>query len=324
MLDFAGREDFEVSRTTLSVLLDHYFLHLLALLSMRVWDAPDPDAAMDRVGGLLDRLQGPHGSGHQFLADAETLLVLAVSYFHPEEAAYDRLIDRVRTLNEAHRTTFALPSAAALGSHLRWGMSVMYRWDVGRMRDDNVGDYPWLLFAVTTLMRAFGGMVDAGEEGPERTELVHGLLNGMSVDPWAFVGKPPPALEPYAEEHAECLALIRAHRDALLEAFRAHRPAKDPYSPIALQVNFPNNALVAGVTVAVLETAPQTLSMNALFGARQAGIDDEARLALALRFAEYAGASRERLDAHGAPLIMYAPRPAQRCLNLTLSALKKL
>ena len=321
--------EFEASRTTLAVLLDHYFLHLLALLAMRVWDAPDPDAALARVDELLALLQGPEGSGHQFVSDAETLLMLSVSYFHPEEAAYDRLIERVRTLDADHRTTFALPSAAALGSHLRWGMAVMYGWDVKRMREDNVGDYPWLLFSVTTLMRAYAEAVEAGEEGPRRSELVHGLLNGLSADPWAFVGAPPPALVEHGEEHDACKELIRAHRDTLLEDFRAHRPARTGYSPTAFLFNFPNNVLVAGVTVAVLEDAPRAIPMNALFGADVPGADapradDEARLEVALKLMQYAGSSRERLDAHGARLVMYAPNPALRCFNLTLAALKKL
>src|SRR5262245_36162352 len=31
------------------ILLDYYFVYLLALLSLRVWDAPDPNAALDAV-----------------------------------------------------------------------------------------------------------------------------------------------------------------------------------------------------------------------------------------------------------------------------------
>lgn len=324
MLDFAAREELKASRTSLSVLLDHYFLHLLALLAMRVWDTPRPDAALSRVDRLLGALQGEDGSGHRFVSDAESLLVLAVSYFHPEEAAYDRLIDRVRTLGDEHRTTFALPSAAALGSHLRWGMAVMYRWDVKRMRDDNVGDYPWLLFSVGTLMDAYEALVEAGDEGPRRTEVVHGLLHGITCDPWAFVGKPPSALEPYAAEHAACLERIRAHRDGLLDDFRAHRPARSGFSPLAFHFNFPNNVLVAAVTVALLEDRALELPMNALFGAHAGGADGEARLGLALRLMEYAGSSPDRLDARGARLLMYAPAPALRCFNLALGALKKL
>jgi len=320
MVDFARRQSIDVTRTTLSILLDHYFLHLLALLTMRVWDAPDPDAALRRVGRLLGLLQGEAGSGHQFVADAETLLVLAVSYFHPEEAAYDRLIERVETLGPEHRTAFALSSAAALGSHLRWGLGVMYRWDVQRMREDNVGDYPWLLFSVDTLLEAFAsGDLDEGG----RTRVVHGLLNGLSADPWAFVGEPPPALEPVAEAHAACRARILEQREALLEVVRANRPGRDEYAPTAFLFNFPNNTLVAGVTVALLEGRPQRLPMNALFQTGGGEEGDGARRELALRYMEYAGSSQERLDAHGARLIMYAPRVAARCLNLTLGALKK-
>ena len=320
MVDFARNQSIEITRTTLSILLDHYFLHLLALLAMRIWDGGDPDGSLDGVGELLEHLQGEAGSGHQFVADAETLLVLAVSYFHPEEAAYDRLIERVRTLSPDHRTAFALPSAAALGSHLRWGLGVMYRWDIQRMRDDNVGDYPWLLFSVDTLVQAF-----AAGEGAQahRSRVVHGILNGLTSDPWAFLGSPPEALTSVAEDHAACRARILEHREALMEAVRAHRPSRDDYAPSAFLFNFPNNTLVAGVTVALLEDRPQRLPMNALF---EVGGDEEAdarRRELALRLMEYAGSSQDRLDAHGARLIMYAPRVATRCFNLALGALKK-
>jgi hypothetical protein len=324
MLDFALREELEADRTTLEILLDHYFLHLLALLAMRVWDTSDPDGALDRVGLLLERLQGGEGSGHRFVDRPESLLMLAVSYFHPEEAAYDRLIDRVRTLGEEHRSAFAFPSAAALGSHLRWGMAVMYGWDVKRMRDDNVGDYPWLLFSVATLLGAYEDRIREDAGGEARSELVHGLLHGLGADPWAFVGAPPPALQPYAQEHAACRELLRRHRDRLLEDFRAHRPRRDGFAPLAFHFNFPNNVLVASVTVALLRGRPLELPMDALFGAAVPGADDEARLSMALELMEYAGSSPERLDAHGARLVAYAPEPALRAFNLTLGALKKL
>ena len=32
---------------------------------------------------------------------------------------------------------------------------MLYRRDLGRMRSDNMGDYPWLLFSVATLMEEY-------------------------------------------------------------------------------------------------------------------------------------------------------------------------
>src|SRR5947209_3644713 len=45
----------------LAILLDYYFVHLLALFALRVWDEGDPDANLERVDALLHMLQGPDG-----------------------------------------------------------------------------------------------------------------------------------------------------------------------------------------------------------------------------------------------------------------------
>ena len=42
----------------LAILLDYYFLHVLALLSLRVWDEGDADANLGRLGQLLDAAAG--------------------------------------------------------------------------------------------------------------------------------------------------------------------------------------------------------------------------------------------------------------------------
>src|SRR5918993_5020360 len=49
------------NRAELAILLDYYFMHVLALLTMRIWDAGDPDENLARVDALLAALQGPHG-----------------------------------------------------------------------------------------------------------------------------------------------------------------------------------------------------------------------------------------------------------------------
>ena len=65
----------DTDAAVLSILLDYYFLHVLALLSLRVWDEGDADARLRRLGQLLEQLQGPNGSGQRFAANAETLLL---------------------------------------------------------------------------------------------------------------------------------------------------------------------------------------------------------------------------------------------------------
>lgn len=326
----------------LAILLDHYFLHLLALVAMEAWDDPDPDGVMDRVTGLLRLLQGPGGSGHGFLALGESLLVLAVSHFHPKEVAYDRFTDRVRTLNRAHRTAFAATSAAALGSHLRWGRVTMYRGDPVRMREDNRGDYPWLLFSLATLLDTLEGLeVLEGPDGreapgspeprvgleaphpavthgglPRREALVTALLNGLSADPTAFRGTPPPALEPYREEYDRCVESLRSQAGWLAEEFRRRRPSAEGYAPLALHFNFPSNALVAAVMVALRLGAPFPVPLDGLLlGEAPAGVGADDRRMLAGALADYAAGQ-------GARLVLYDPRRASSFVEETLEMLE--
>ncbi len=355
MLDRFAKE-WSASRATPRVqalLLDHYFFYVLALMVMRAWDEGDPNRNLDRVTGLLRHLQGPHGSGHQFVARAETLLLMAISHFHPDERAYPRLLERIRTLDRAHRVHFALAEAAILGSHLRWGFAVLYRRDLGRMRSDNVGDYPWLLFSVATLMEEY---VRLREEGADRrTRVLEGLIDGLTPDPWAFTGAPPKALRPYEEEHSGFRDAFAEHRDDLLEEFERLRPGREAYSPLSYHCNFPHNAIMAKVSIQLADENAPNLPMDAMFsraepwrpadqGSPVAGVpdaeaaampgdeSDAARAAafmsadhpeaLARYLMAYSGASPERLGRRGARLIIYDPNVGLRYYKMALQALR--
>ena len=200
------------TRASLAILLDYYFLHVLALCAVRAWDGGDAIATLDRVTRLVGHLQGPWGSGQRFVENAETLLVLAVSHYHPEEQGYEGLIERVQGLTEAHQLRFTLIASAVLGSHLRWGLALMYKRDLGRLREDNVADYPWLLFCLVTLMREYARLNEAGIDGAVRENVVDGLLNGLTPDPWAFVDEAPPALADHTAERAELYGLLSRYR----------------------------------------------------------------------------------------------------------------
>lgn len=300
-------EEWSAARATPRVqalLLDHYFFYVLAVMAMRAWDEGDPNENLDRVTGLLRHLQGPHGSGHQFVARAETLLLMAISHFHPDESAYPRLLEKIRTLDRAHRVHFALAEAAILGSHLRWGFAVLYRRDLGRMRSDNVGDYPWLLFSVATLMEEYvrlreeGGQSRSGR-ADRGTRVLEGLIDGLTPDPWAFTGAPPEALCPYEDEHSGFREAFAEHRDDLLEEFERLRPGREAYSPLSFHCNFPHNAIMAKVSIQLADENAPNLPMDAMFtsaGAwRPIGAEGSAD--------EVAGgrASREEPEAKGDP-----------------------
>lgn len=336
MLDFLARfrtseqgahlDPSAVDMVTLGILLDYYFLHLLALGAMRAWDAPDPDAAMGRVTELIGHLQGPSGSGHHFLSDAETLLIYALSQFHPEEQAYDRIIARVATLSESRQTAFACVSAAVLSAHLRWGFWLMYGRDVVRMRADNVGDYPWLLNSVLTLLRAYDRLVsEGGDSGAGDRDMVTGaLLQGLAADPWAFFRSAPPALRDFEGPYMEARTLLDAHGPTLLADFEAARPDKASYFPLALHFNFPHNALVATVTLALLEGRPQPLPFNDLLLARRPDPSgDGGREELARALMAFSRGSPDRLGYQGAMLVAYDPLSGLRSWSIATDALRK-
>ncbi len=308
-------------RLSLSILLDFYFVHLLALCAMRVWDEGDPNQHLARLTRLLGALQGSDGSGHQFVEDAETLLIYALSQFHPEEQAYDRLIAKVITLDEARQVTFARTSAAVLSAHLRWGFWLMYQRDPVRMRSDNIGDYPWLLNSVVTLMRAYAQPDELGDVAHE--EIVEALLLGLAADPWAFTGSVPPALVEYGEPYRELIDLLESHGGRLLADFESCRPTKGSYAPLALHFNFPHNTLIAMVTLALLEGRSQTSPLNALFARPSDTEKDESMMRLAQTLMAFSRASPDRLGHQGAMLIAYDPLSGLRSFTLTVDAISK-
>jgi hypothetical protein len=289
-------------RSTIAILLDQYFLTVLSLLAVRAWDDGDPNGNLDRVSALVRAVQGPDGSGHAFVDDAESLLFLAVSYYHPNEDSYGLLLEKVRGLDEKHRVRVAAPCAAMLGSHLRWGLRFMYQRDAGLMRDDNIVDYPWLLFAVDTLARA--GATEA-------------FLDGLSADPWAFTGDLPAALSGDAAQHAGLRAWLRERCAGLLDEIAIHQPSPKAYSPLSYACNFPLNASVAKVAI-VLEDGRPYPSLNALFARGASGAGE-----LAERLMQYSASDPMRLGAGGAPLIVYDPADGAHAYNAVVRTLRE-
>ena len=116
----------------------------------------------------------------KFVDNAETLMFVATSHYEPDESAYDRLLVRIRTLDREHRNRVALVHGAILASHLRFGFEASYKRDIADMRSDNAADYPWLCFALATLMSDYVGMRDDGIEGTERYRVVEGIVNALT------------------------------------------------------------------------------------------------------------------------------------------------
>ena len=295
-------------RAAVAILLDQYFLTVLSLLSVRAWDDGDANENLDRVSALVRAVQGPDGSGHPFVDDAETLLFLAVSYYHPNEDGYGLLLEKVRALDEKHRVRVAGPCAAMLGAHLRWGLRFMYQRDVGAMRADNVVDYPWLLFAVDTLARA--GATES-------------MLDGLSADPWAFTGELPAALSDDAAQHAALRAWLRERGTGFLDEIASQQSSPKAYSPLSWACNFPLNAAVAEVAIA-LEDGRAYPSLNALFAREPQGARPERSAGrLAERLMQYSASDPGRLGAGGAPLMVYDPADGAHVYNSVVRTVRE-
>ena len=311
-------------RNTLAVLLDYYFLYLLALLSMRVWSEGNVDDNLERVTRGLTVLQGPGGSGLRLADNAETLIFIATSHFEYEDAAYDRLLDRVRTFNGPHRSSVALMHAAILGSHLRFGFEASYKRDIANMRADNAADYPWLCFALATLMSDYAAMREGGIEGPERDRVIEGIVNALTPDARAFVGKAPDSLRNQVEEHARLRERLLMFGSDLCGEFRGHRPTGQKYSPISFFFNFPHNLLKGVVIHAVLRGLPSGVTINDLLtGLHEDDEMGEAAIWLASTLMGYARANPDTIAGKLRPAVVYDPASGLKSYSKTIRIIKE-
>ena len=318
VLNYAARlrRDAPTEPHAIAVLLDYYYFHLLSLLSVRVWDDGDADARLDRIGGLLALLQGEEGSGQRFVADAETLMLVATSHYERNEDGYALLLQRTRTLDRRHRLAIAIGHASSLGSHLRFGFEATYGRDTLVMRRDNVADYPWLCFALATLMRE----IDEGRDGDA---IVEAVLNGLSADARAFVGEPADALAPAEADRVEFVERFGRHRGALLDRFEQYRPRTDAYSPLSFFFNFAHNIIKGTVVDVLLERRVWTPSFNDLLTARRGGASSDDKTALATTLMRYARANPDRIRGELTPVIVYDPRAGHAAFTVTMRKLRQ-
>jgi len=321
LIDQRGAEP--ADRTAIAVLVDYYFLHLLTLLSLRIWDEGGADDNLDRLDRLLQLLQGSGGSGQRFVGDGETLMLIATSHFELHERGYAALLARAHTLNRSHRTKIALGHAASMASHLRFGFEATYARDTLVMRNDNVADYPWLCFALLTLMREYARLQSEPVSEFDRDRIVEAMLNGLTADARAFVGEPPASLSTCEAERSEFRDLFRTHRDRLVAEFERHRPSDRQYSPLSFFFNFSHNILKGTIVDALLRSKIWDVSFNDLL----TGIPREAPIAqekerLANTLMAYARSNPDTIRGRLMPVIVYDPNAGRQSFNVTMKKLR--
>jgi hypothetical protein len=340
----------------LAMLIDYYFANVLALLALRIWDTGDADANLDCVNGLLQKLQGPDGSGQPFAADAETLILLATSHFEVVEIGYEDLLARVRTLSRGHQLNIAVGHAVSMGSHLRFGFEATYARDTVVMRDDNVADYPWLCWALATVMREYAEVAEVAEvrlkpDTPYRSSsrsaesddgtgspasarptdrLAEALINGLSSDPRAFLGQAPNSLSAAEADRSAFAERFATHRSDLLDAFERYRPRDDTYSPLSFFFNFSHNVLKGTVVDALLHGRPWRVSFNDLLTSHDVGPvtpkprsgEGGDKIALARTLMGYARRNPDRIRGRLMPVIVYDPATGREAFSAAMRKLR--
>ncbi|MGH9144707.1 MAG: hypothetical protein ACRD2I_26500 [Vicinamibacterales bacterium] len=326
VLDYliARRGGESIDPNALAILLDYYLLHLLALFAMRIWDEGDPDANLDRLDALLERLQGPEGSGQRFVDDAATLILIATSHFEVVERGYGALLARVRTLNSTHRCRIALAHTVSMGSHLRFGFEATYGRDTVVMRDDNMADYPWLCFALMTVTEEYARLQAAGASEEDQAPIVEGILNGLSADARAFVGQPPASLSGSEADRGVFRELFLQHRHELVDAFQRFKPAADAYSPLSFFFNFSHNVLKGTIVDALLRGRAWPLTFDDMLTALSRD-EEEATLKqeLAATLMGHARASPDTIRGRPMPVIVYDPSTGRDAFAVTMRKIRE-
>jgi hypothetical protein len=312
----------EASAIELAILLDYYFMHVLALLTMRVWDDGDPDENLQRLNAMLAELQGPNGSGQQFAADAETLMLIGTSHYEPEEWGYAKLLAKVRTLDEHHQFRIGLGHAASMGCHLRFGFEAQCGRDTLALRDDNIADYPWLCFALSAVMGEYARLADAGLENRDRAVIEEALLNGLTADARAFVGVPPPSLSNSEVDRVRFADGFQRHKAVLLESFQRFRPSDSAYSPISFYFNFSHNVVKGTVVDALLWGEAWDVTLNDLLtGVPRPGLAEDSQQLLATTLMAYARSNPDRIRGKLMPVIVYDPQAGRRAYTVAMEKL---
>lgn len=305
VLDFVRRirSEHRPDGSTLSILVDYYFFHILSLLALRAWDTDDPDRALERVGTLTNLLQGEHGSGQPFVGDPETLLLLATSHFEPDERGYVTLLDRVRGLSAERQLAVGLGHASCTGSHLRFGFQATYGRDPEAMRKDNFADYPWLHFAAEAVLREY--------ECRGGAQVTEALFNSLTADAaWLLDSGP------FSDRLTGLLP-------QLLPDFEGLEPRGETYSPLSFFFNFSHNVLKGTIIDAALRGDAWTVSFNDLLTGPSGGRSAiGSREALALTLMGYARRHPHRIRGQLMPVIVYDPVAGRMVHQSTMACLR--
>jgi hypothetical protein len=192
------------------------------------------------------------------------------------------------------------------------------------MRDDNVADYPWLCFALMSVMQEYARLDATGADEIDKAPIVEAILNGLSADARAFVGQPPASLSGSEADRGAFRALFLPHRDALADAFQRYKPEPDHYSPLCFFFNFSHNVLKGMVADALLRGRAWALTFDDMLTtlSHEAG-EPALKLELAATLMGYARASPDTIRGRPMPVIVYDPSTGRDAFAVTMRKIRE-
>jgi hypothetical protein len=291
-------------------LFNLYVIRTLALLSMRLWDAPDrvPDRRDDRLTqlqGILDQLWEIAPPDQPVLVrDARWLIPVAQSPTTDELAGYFEVAEQIaETLSEENRIEIQKAGVRMAGGHLRsqlrhvsvqQGVSLDEKSLVLSTRRSNALDIGLLVQSLVPLLEAYE---HARHDGDRRKslELASAIYQGISPDPELFLNRldllgPYSMIEhlfittdrdegvvytPMGRRHIQLLveyeALIRRLSESLYEDCQRFRPVGGAYSPYGVLYGFSSNLIEHMAFKTLQPDAVPDFSLEDVFADGEAG-----------------------------------------------------
>ena len=161
--------------------------------------------------------------------------------------------------------------------------------------------------------------------GRNATKFVEGIINGLTPDARALIGKAPPSLAGYEAEHAEFRALFDKYRGSLLEEFEKHRPSEQIYSPLSFNFNFPHNAVKGFVASAISRGGVSPLPVNDLLtGIPRTPELEQGRKILVKELTDQARTSPDIIRGRPVPIFSYDPYRGIRKFTKAIGVIREL
>ncbi len=290
-------------------LFNLYVIRLLALLSMRLWDAGSSSAGdrLSQVQSVLDQLWRITPADQPVLVrDARWLIPVAQSPTTDELAAYFEVAEQIaETLSEEDRIEIHKAGVRMAGGHLRSqlrhssmqkGVSLDESSLVLSTRNSNALDFALLIQGLVPLLEAYEHARHSGD-GQKRLELAAAICQGISPDPELFLNRLD-LLGPYSmiehlfittdrDEHAVYTPMGQRHVQ-LLQQYEARisrlskplyddcphfRPVDGTYSPYGVLYGFSSNLLEHMALKALQPDAVTHFSLEDVFVDGEANAD---------------------------------------------------